>query len=64
MKGKGWAWSVTIILSYVGIVMSIITIVGGNFASIVQLIISIAVLYLLYRPQSKAYFGKPTNAII
>jgi uncharacterized membrane protein HdeD (DUF308 family) len=64
MIGKGWAWSITMILSYIGIVISIIAIVGGNFAPIVQLIISIAIIYFLYRPQSKAYFGKPPNAII
>ena len=30
MKGRGWAWSVTIILSYIGIVFSIVAIVIGN----------------------------------
>ena len=64
MKGRGWAWSVTIILSYIGIVFSIVAIVSGNIASIPQLIISIIIVYFLYRPQSKAFFGKPPNAYI
>ena len=64
MKGRGWAWSVTIILSYIGIVFSIVAIVSGNFASIPQLIISIIIVYFLYRPQSKAFFGKLPNAYI
>jgi hypothetical protein len=64
LKGRGWAWTVTLILSYLGIVTSIISIVGGNFASIGHLVISIAIIYFLYRPQSKAYFGKPPNAKI
>ena len=64
MKGRGWAWSVTIILSYIGIVFSIVAIVSGNFASIPQLIISIIIVFFLYRPQSKAFFGKPPNAYI
>ena len=34
IKGRGWAWSVTIILSYIHIVFSIIAIVSGNFSSI------------------------------
>jgi hypothetical protein len=64
IKGRGWAWSVTVILSYIGIIMSIIAIVGGNFASIAQLIISIVIIYFLYRPQAKAFFGKPPDAKI
>jgi uncharacterized membrane protein HdeD (DUF308 family) len=64
MKGRGWAWSVTLILSYIGIVFSIVAIVSGNLASIPQLIISIIIVYFLYRPQSKAFFGKPPNAYI
>jgi uncharacterized membrane protein HdeD (DUF308 family) len=64
MKGRGWVWSVTIILSYIGIVFSIVAIVSGNFASIPQLIISIIIVYFLYRPQSKAFFGKPPNAYL
>jgi uncharacterized membrane protein HdeD (DUF308 family) len=64
MKGRGWAWSVTIIISYIGIVFSIVAIVSGNFASIPQLIISIIIVFFLYRPQSKAFFGKRPNAYI
>jgi hypothetical protein len=64
LKGRGWAWTITLILSYIGIVTSIIAIVGGNFASIGHLVISIAIVYFLYRPSSKAFFGKPPNAKI
>ena len=62
MKGRGWAWSVTIILSYINIVFSIIAIVSWNFFSAVQLIISIIIVFLLYRSGSKAFFNKPPNA--
>jgi uncharacterized membrane protein (DUF2068 family) len=64
LKGKGWAWTVTLILSFIGIVFGIISIVGGNFFSVIQLIINVAIVYFLYRPQSKAFFGKPPNAKI
>jgi hypothetical protein len=64
MKGKGWAWSITMIISYISIVFSIVAIVGGNPAPIGQLVISIIVVFLLYRSQSKAFFGKPPNAIV
>jgi uncharacterized membrane protein (DUF2068 family) len=64
LKGKGWAWSVTLILSYIGIVIGIISIVGGNFLSIVQVIINIVVIWYLYRPDVKTFFGKPATAKI
>jgi hypothetical protein len=63
IKGKGWAWIVTVILSIISIIMSIIAIVGGNFASIINLVISGAILYYMYRPQVKAYFGRTSLSI-
>ena len=64
LKGKGWAWSITLILSYIGIALAIISIVGGNFLSAINLAINIAIIYFLYRPQVKAFFGKSPNAKI
>jgi hypothetical protein len=45
-------------------VFSIISLAGGNFFSIINLIINVAIVYYLYKPQSKAFFGKPPNARI
>ncbi|MDQ3838518.1 MAG: hypothetical protein M3297_04535 [Thermoproteota archaeon] len=64
LKGKGWAWSITLILSYIGIALAIISIVSGNFFSAINLAINIAIIYFLYRPQAKAFFGKSPNAKI
>ena len=64
LKGKRWAWTVTVILSYIGIITSIIAIAGGNITSIPHLIISIAIIYFLYKPQVKEFFGKRPNAYI
>lgn len=63
-KGRGWAWSITLILSYIGIVIAIISILSGNFVPIINLAINIAIVYFLYRPQVKAFFGKPPSAKI
>ncbi|WP_226987101.1 hypothetical protein [Candidatus Nitrososphaera evergladensis] len=57
-KGKGWAWTVTIILSAISVIMGIVSLVGGNFGAIVNIIIAGVVIYYLYRPHVKAYFGK------
>jgi hypothetical protein len=37
LKGKGWAWTVTLILSFIGILFNIISLAGGNFFSIINL---------------------------
>jgi hypothetical protein len=63
ITGKGWAWIVTVILSMISIIMSIIAIVGGNFGAIINLIISGVILYYMYRPDVKAYFGRKSISV-
>ena len=58
LKGLGWAWTVTIVLSIISIILNVISIAAGNIASIISIIISGIILYYLYRPHVKAYFGK------
>ncbi len=58
-KGKGWAWTAAVVLSIIGIVMSVVAIVTGNFGSV---IIDGFILYYLYRRHLKAYFGKAMSA--
>ena len=58
LKGPGWAWTVTVILSIISIVLNAISIAAGNISSIISIIISGIILYYLYRPHVKAYFGK------
>ena len=59
LKGRGWAWTVTIILSIISIVWNTITIAtAANFGGIISIIIDAIIIYYLYRPHVKAYFGK------
>ena len=58
LKGMGWAWIVTVILSIISIALNAISIATGNIGGIVSIIISGIILYYLYRPHVKAYFGK------
>lgn len=59
LKGMGWAWTVAIILSIISIVWNVVTLVtAGNLGGIISIIISGIILYYLYRPHVKAYFGK------
>ena len=63
-KGKGWAWTVTLILSAISIIMGIVSLVGGNFGAIVNIIIAGIVIYYLFRPHVKAYFGKTATSLV
>lgn len=57
-NGKRWAWTITLILSVIGIILAIATIAAGNVGAIVSIIIHAVVIYYLYRPKVKAFFGK------
>jgi uncharacterized membrane protein HdeD (DUF308 family) len=57
-KGKKWAWTVTLIVSVISIIIGIASLATGNVGAIIQIIISAVIIYYLYRPNVKAYFGK------
>ena len=58
LTGKGWAWIVTIIIVIISIILNIILIVSGSYESIIGLIIDGIIIYYLYRPSVKSYFGR------
>jgi hypothetical protein len=72
-KGKGWACTISIIALFIGITIDIISVsitstgifstTGSNLlgdieSGIVSLAINALIIYYLYRPHVKAYFGK------
>jgi uncharacterized membrane protein HdeD (DUF308 family) len=57
-KGKGWAWTITLILSGIGIISSLVSIAERHAEAIVNFIIYAIIIYYLYRPNVKAFFGK------
>jgi hypothetical protein len=57
-KGKGWAWTITVILSFIGIALGVVSIAIGNIGAIFHIIINAIVVYYLYRPHVKVFFGK------
>jgi tellurite resistance protein TehA-like permease len=77
LKGKRWSWTITVVLLVIGIGINVASIVFGSFAinmdivsfltanggSFVSLAISVAILYYLYRPHIKSYFGKASGTI-
>jgi hypothetical protein len=61
-KAKKWAWTINVALSIIIIAMGVVSIVTGNIGSIASIAISGVILYYLYRPHVKAYFGKAVQA--
>ena len=66
LNGRGWAWTVTVILSIIGIVIQIISALSTSDIAFTTLGIGInaIILYYLYRPHVKAYFGKFPSTIL
>jgi len=73
LKGKKWSWSITVILQFIVIAINVVSIIifgyftfdtdtssflTTNSGSITGIIISVIILYYLYRPHVKSYFGK------
>ena len=73
LKGKRWAWTITVVLLFIGIAIDVASIIifgyftfdtdtssflTSNSGSIASIIISVIILYYLYRPHIKSYFGK------
>jgi hypothetical protein len=52
--GKGWAWTLALVLYILGALFGILTLPIG----IVGLVIDLLLIWYLYRPHVKAFFGK------
>lgn len=55
---KGWAvmWYLGVIFSAIGLILSILAIVGGGFATIVTALIELVILLYLFKKNVKAFF--------
>lgn len=58
LTGKGWAWILTIIVAIISIILNLIVVVSGGLESVIGLIIYGIIIYYLYRPSVKSYFGR------
>jgi uncharacterized membrane protein (DUF2068 family) len=61
-KAKSWAWFVAVVLSTIGVVVNVISLVTANTGAITGALVGIAinaiVLYYLSRRNVRQYFGK------
>jgi len=56
-SGKTWAWYLSVVLYGLGIVFGLISLAAGAVTGIVSLLIEILLLWYMFRPHVKAYFG-------
>jgi len=59
LGGKGWAWTLTIVLTFLAIALEVLSLTGGVGAfTIIGLAINALIIYYLFRPNIKAFFRK------
>ncbi|HET7148842.1 MAG TPA: hypothetical protein VFI73_10130 [Candidatus Nitrosopolaris sp.] len=58
IKGKGWAWTITLVLSFIGIALGFVSMVTGHLGTVFSVIINAVIIYYIYRPNVKSFFGK------
>jgi len=56
-SGKNWAWYLAVILYALGVVFGLVLLAGGSVAGLVSLLIDLLLLWYMFRPHVKAYFG-------
>jgi hypothetical protein len=61
---KPWAWTLGIVSQVVSIVLSILSILGGQSVTsqLIGLVISLVILYYLDTPDVRRAFGRPANS--
>jgi hypothetical protein len=57
-KGWGWVWTVAVIIAIINLLTGIYALVTTGFSALLSLIITIIILYYLFQPNVKAFFGK------
>ncbi len=58
LGGKGWAWTLGIVVGVLNIITSLVQTAIGFYNSIIGIIFPIIIIYYLMRPHVKAFFGK------
>ena len=60
-RGKGWAWTVTVVLSCIGIALGLVSVVNRHLDGIFNILINAFIFYYIYRPHVKSFFDKATT---
>ena len=57
-KAWPWVWTIGVILSILNIVIGLVSLLTSGAGALISIIIAVVILYYLYQPQVKAYFGQ------
>ena len=57
-QGLKWAWIITLIVTVIAFISGLGSIIVGNVGASIPVIINAIIIYYLFRPNVKAYFGK------
>lgn len=58
LKGWGWIWTVGVIVVIINIALHLLALVSGGIGAILGLAIGILILWYLFQPNVKAFFGE------
>lgn len=61
-SGKEWAWVLAIVLYALGLLFSLISLVGQPIRAVIGIVVYVLLLWYLFRPGVKAFFGRGTPA--
>ena len=56
-KGQNWSWKLLLVLSGFGAAGYLLNVVNGQFISIFGVIYNSAIIYYMYRPHIRKYYG-------
>ena len=58
MKAKKWAWTLEVISTFISLGIGVFYLIDDVVSGILTLVLNVLILYYLYRPNVKVYFGK------
>jgi uncharacterized membrane protein YfcA len=56
-RGKNWSWKLLLVLSGFGAAGYLLNVVNGQFISIIGVIYNSVIIYYMYRPRVRKYYG-------
>ena len=57
-KGLKWTWIITLIVTVIAFISGLELIIVGNVGAVIPVIINAIIIYYLFKPNVKAYFGR------
>jgi uncharacterized membrane protein len=56
-RGQNWSWKLLLVLSGFGAAGYLLNIVNGQFISIIGVVYNLFIIYYMYRPHVRKYYG-------